>query len=302
MDFLDESFQLLEQGKYDEGMENLIIGLRSLWLEKGIGVWRAESSSQILTHPIRKLVHQCPFTAHAYMRPRGYPGDAALIDYIYGLVPSYPDNDLAEGIYSYTINAPASAAVRYRREFIAKKISNLIQSKDSISILSLAAGHLREAELVDELESRRVKWLAIDQDSQSVALINECYGNMGVMAESGSVRDVVSGKYDSLHNFDLVYALGLYDYLGNRLAKKLLEKLLAKVKMGGQLVIANFLPNVKDIGYMESFMNWSLIYRSERQTCELFKDLHLPRDTKLTIHSEIDASSNIVLVIATLRD
>lgn len=35
------------------------------------------------------------------------------------------------------------------------------------------------------------------------------------------------------------------------------------LRPGGTLVAANFAPNLPDIGYMESIMDWKLIYRDE---------------------------------------
>src|SRR4051794_26007505 len=38
-----------------------------------------------LDHPLRNLLHEDPFTFRAFSKPRGYAGDAVMMDYIYGL-------------------------------------------------------------------------------------------------------------------------------------------------------------------------------------------------------------------------
>ena len=42
----------------------------------------AERLERAASHPISEFVYQCPFTRHAFEKPRGYAGDAELMDYI----------------------------------------------------------------------------------------------------------------------------------------------------------------------------------------------------------------------------
>ncbi|MEM7796248.1 MAG: class I SAM-dependent methyltransferase, partial [Cyanobacteria bacterium P01_C01_bin.118] len=39
----------------------------------------------------------------------------------------------------------------------------------------------------------------------------------------------------------------------------------------GKLLVANFVPNHRDVGYMETFMQWNLIYRTESQLDDVAK-------------------------------
>ena len=62
-------------------------------------------------------------------------------------------------------------------------------------------------------------------------------------------------------NFDLIYAAGLYDYLSDKVAARLTEKLFSLLSPKGVLMVANVLPDICDAGFMEAFMDWFLIYR-----------------------------------------
>ena len=87
-----------------------------------------------------------------------------------------------------------------------------------------------------------------------------------------SVRRLLAGKAD-LGRFDLVYSAGLYDYLDDRVAKRLTTSLFRMLEPGGTLLFCNFLRTTADVGYMESFMGWDLIYRDRDEIEGLLGDV-----------------------------
>src|SRR5690606_9197406 len=102
-----------------------------------------------LRHPLKELLHEDPFTRRAFTKPRGYAGDAPLLDFIYGREEHWPvpEGTTPRGrmIFEYTTMAPASAGSRARRGFVADKIDELAVQVDQPHLLSIACGHLREA-------------------------------------------------------------------------------------------------------------------------------------------------------------
>ncbi len=52
------------------------------------------------------------------------------------------------------------------------------------------------------------------------------------------------------------------------------------------MIVANFLPGVRDIGYMETFMDWQLIYRSRRDMVDLTMDIPEEEVEEVRIVSE----------------
>src|SRR5688572_9462186 len=76
-------------------------------------------------HPVRELVHEDPFTLHSYRRPRGYAGDAGLIDLIYydqGHAAIGSISELGQLIFERNRDASGPLAVRERRNFMASLI------------------------------------------------------------------------------------------------------------------------------------------------------------------------------------
>ncbi|MDR3689990.1 MAG: class I SAM-dependent methyltransferase [Fimbriimonas sp.] len=230
------------------------------------GSWNAFAGEECLAHPIRALLHQDPFTHHAFSKPSGYSGDARLIDYMYGCAdPPAETTDVGRSIFTHTTQGPAGRSVVARRDILSKLVDAIAARIEKPRILSVACGHLREAESCRSVRDGMLgEWIGIDQDPHSVALVNGNHRHNCVRAEVGSVRALLTGKHD-LGKFDLIYAAGLYDYLEDRTATRLTTRLFEMLRPGGSVLIANFLPTLRDIGYMESFMAWHLIYRDERQ-------------------------------------
>ncbi len=73
--------------------------------------------------------------------------------------------------------------------------------------------------------------------------------------------------------FDLVWSARLYDYLNDKSSKRFTEKLFEMVASNGELLIGNCF-NTMCGGYMECFMNWTLIYRNIQEIREFAPDIN----------------------------
>ena len=58
------------------------------------------------------------------------------------------------------------------------------------------------------------------------------------------------------------------------------------LRPGGVLLVANFLPGIRDVGYMETFMGWNLIYRSRVEMMDLTLGISEGDIKEATVHSE----------------
>lgn len=235
--------------------------------------WRAIIDHTIRPHPAFAHVLEDPFVHRCYAKPRGYAGDAELLDFIYQHPAARPALEAAtsggRAAALFTTNAPGPRAVRNRAWLLAEEIDRTAdRAGASTEILSLACGHLREASLSRAVAARRTRrFLALDQDTESLAVVRAHAGPLGVEAREGSVKTVIARSAATIGaaRFDFVYAAGLYDYLNDKVAARLLQALFDLTKPGGKVWIANFLPDIEDAGYMEACMDWWLIYRDEAQ-------------------------------------
>lgn len=299
-DVLDTAYALLKQGEVSTGMSHLDAGLRDIHLHTDDQTWAGLVQSTCLTHPIRSLVHQDPFTWRAFSKPRGYAGDAVMLDYMYYTDQCLPAgvSALGEQIYHHATNCAAPRAVRCRRKILADVIDTCAANKPQPRMLSVAAGHLREAELSEALQSGSMaEFIALDQDEQSLSVLGETYGQLNVRPVSATVRDLLKGLRRGLPftDLDLVYAAGLFDYLPQTMAQQLALAMWGMLKGGGQMLIPNFLPDIADIGYMTSFMAWHLIHRTPTGLIDVIANIPAHEVSKTQLFNDPD--HNIVFML-----
>ena len=236
--------------------------------------WRQWAEAQVRGHEVYRVLLEDPFARHSAERPRGYPGDAELLDYIYesgNIRPMLEQaSHLGRRLYDYTHKAPAPAAVHTRLEMAIAEIERLAGEGGRPHILSVACGHLREAPRLASLrEGTLGRFVALDQDPLSLALVRREWGERGVEVREGSARGLIRNGREELGQFDFIYALGLYDYLSDEAGRRLLAAAVDMLNPGGRVWIANFAENLWSTGYMEAVMDWWLVYRSETQLASM---------------------------------
>jgi extracellular factor (EF) 3-hydroxypalmitic acid methyl ester biosynthesis protein len=265
--------------------------------------WAAMVKDQIAPHPAIASIRQCPLTARCAYKPRGYAGDAVMIDYIYGTgdVAMLPDGAAAKSLFAYTTSSPPSRAVRYRRHRLADLIDSsateqIHRSQRGLRILSVAAGHGRELELSAAFRSGLIsEFVALDQDAASLDELKRAYANSAtkITTLEMGVKSLLGGKH-GLGSFDLIYSAGLYDYLDTPLATRLTAKLFSLLNPHGRLMYANFATEIFGIGYMEAAMDWWLIYRDAKQTKALSDEIDMAQVKSMNEYT--DPGRNIYFV------
>ncbi|MCC4297234.1 class I SAM-dependent methyltransferase [Aurantimonas coralicida] len=272
----------LAKGGFQEGkptsqiIERLATSLHLLRRKTTAAVWQ-ELVAIAQGHTVMEYLLQDPLTHWSFTKPRGYSGDAGLLDIYYKHSSMINAVDhcttLGQEIYDYTSNVPACAAGRERRRILANMVDETAdRTGGRAEILSVAAGHLRESEICESLNAGQIKrWVALDQDPISVGTMIRDLATTVVEPVNGSVLGLLRRSY-KLGTFDLVYASGLYDYLQHKTAVKLTKRLADMLKPGGTLMFANFSDEIVSDGYMEAFMDWPLILRSADEMWNIIND------------------------------
>ena len=262
--------ELNSAARVDHSMGTLVGELHSLRAAMPSHAWREWAELQVRGHAIYPVLLEDPFVRHSAERPRGYPGDAELLDYIYESGNIRPvvesASDLGRRLYDYTHTAPAPAAVRQRLDLAIAEIDRLAREGGHPHILSVACGHLREAPALECLRAGTLgRFVALDLDPLSLELVRREWGHRGVEVREGSVRGLIRNGPAEFGRFDFIYALGLYDYLSDDAGRRLLATAVEMLNPGGKVWIANFVENLWSSAYMEAVMDWWLVYRSQEK-------------------------------------
>jgi extracellular factor (EF) 3-hydroxypalmitic acid methyl ester biosynthesis protein len=262
---LDRAAALIHAGRAVEAFRLLTPPLSALWSEAR-ATGRDDAMLQwCRRHPLHALVQQDPFTDRAATKPRGYAGDAVMMDFIYAGTPPPGTSALGADVFRATTCAGMGLSVRYRRQLLKSLIDDTVVRHDAPRLLSVASGHCRELE-GSLAESALVagEFVALDQDPLSCAEVAQVHAGHRVTVINQGVRELANGTLgEALGRFDLIYSAGLYDYLPDTLARRLTRRLLGLLRPGGRLLVANFVPGGSGRGYMELFMDWTLVLRNE---------------------------------------
>jgi hypothetical protein len=252
---LDDMHDLLRSGEEHGAIHGLSGYLHALRI--GGPDWDGTVAA-VRRHPIHAALLLDPYMAHSFTRPRGYPGDAGLIDLIYDCQPPPGICERGARLFAATTASAVSQAVRLRRVQGEALLAAAVATGQRVCVL--ACGHFREG---DALDTSRIDLTLVDQDAQSMA--RAVQRHPAARADVANVFAFLRRAALAGERYDLIYTLGLTDYLNDR-ALTLLHRLLRRVTApGGKAVIANFRGGLMCSAWMEAVMDWWLIYREQQE-------------------------------------
>jgi extracellular factor (EF) 3-hydroxypalmitic acid methyl ester biosynthesis protein len=267
--------------------------LSALWSEARACGRADDMQRWCQAHPLHALVREDPYTERAATKPRGYAGDAVMMDYIYTGQPPAHTSELGRAIFGATTRVSMGLSVLYRRQLLKSLIDDTVVTREGGRILSVASGHARELEgSLVQSPFFAGEVVALDQDALSCAEVQRVHPGPRVRVLHQGVRELLARPDHDLGRFDLVYSAGLYDYLPDVLARRLTNRLAQLLAPGGRLLIANFLPGGSGRGYMELFMDWTLVLRDEAQMRTLLRGADPEGRGQIT--SFLDPHRNVV--------
>jgi extracellular factor (EF) 3-hydroxypalmitic acid methyl ester biosynthesis protein len=210
-----------------------------------------------------------------FEKPRGYAGDFLTIAKIY--------DDVATGhgivdalIDRCFLNLPAARAVQNRRSLLSDEIRATIawSAHRPVRITSLACGPAREVFDLGARPDLVATLLDIDDAALSYCAAHRSRAGIAEEAmpliEANLMHIALGRRRFDLQNQDLVYSIGLIDYLGDALVVKLLDYIHTTLRPGGRVILGNFHTRNPTKAFMDHVLEWKLIHRSEADMRRLF--------------------------------
>lgn len=285
---------------FDERARNLTKqkdGIFSFFNEHYISIWdiakdltpeEYKAHQKYFYGELKPLLYGAEVNKHIYDKPFGYPGDFVIMNYIYD-----HQGDMYLGgtsyemiLNSYVCGIPTTRSNPVRIEYIISNIMQMMKDGNELNILSVACGSARE--LFEILKRGKVKgvlnFTCFDFEPKAIEYIKAELGKIDVRARENvnikfmkdNVLNIVRRRAlrDGIGEQDLIYAIGLYDYLNDNLASKLTSSLFSLVRPGGKLIIVNisFERGVYR-AYYEMLGEWRMFHRTRSEMLEWAENL-----------------------------
>jgi extracellular factor (EF) 3-hydroxypalmitic acid methyl ester biosynthesis protein len=223
-----------------------------------------------------------PFLHRSFTKPLGYAGDYQMVNMILGKTEASL-NAYARVISGFNLrSAPAAAhrnRIRILRNVLRREARRRAGEGHRLRVLNIGCGPA--GELVRFLEQDDVSdtcdLTLVDFNEETLAHAER---SLRTAIEKGGRRAALRMVHQSIHElleaaatgktgtmgeYDLVYCAGLFDYLSDRVCRKLTHLYCRWTAPGGVVVATNVHARNPIRCYMEHIAEWYLVHRDEQQ-------------------------------------
>ena len=232
---------------------------------------------------IHPLVMCSPFVYRTYHKPLGYAGDYEMVNMIL--------RDPHEGATMFAKlvnvvflrNPPAEAhrnRIKHMHGILVEETRRVSATGRRARVLNLGCGPAREIQLflTENAEADVTDFTLLDFNAETLEFAAQAlrqtrteHGRQtGLAIEARSVnqllkesmRPAVGGHHGS---YDLVYCAGLFDYVSDRVCRRLVELFYSWLAPGGLVLVTNVDAAKPFRHSMDYILEWHLICRNRQQ-------------------------------------
>ncbi len=239
--------------------------------------------AQALLHP---LVLRAPFVYRTFAKPLGYAGDYEMVNQIVS-DPQQGSSTYFQLVNAFFLATDVAQAHRNRIDILTVLLKEEARRRtedasysegENCKVLNVACGPAIEVRrfisetdggkgldftLLDfskpTLDYTRAEIERLVQHEQGASHVSYVHKSVHqLLKTSGSAK----GISDEVQ-FDLVYCAGLFDYLVDKICRRLLTYFVQRTRPGGRIVVTNVHSCNPQKYVMEHVLEWRLIYRDE---------------------------------------
>ena len=246
------------------------------------------SSEEVAVHKafaqraLHPLVMCDPFTHRIFTKPLGYAGDYGMVNMILGGAGAVTST-YARVVSAFCLSRAPAVAHRNRVErlelLLRQEARRLSGTGARLRVLNVGCGPATEVErfLAHGAEAHGARLTLVDFNEETLAFASSrierarATGHVDseVVTVHQSIHDLLkaaaSGESALASQYDFVYCAGLFDYLSDRVCKRLMRLFCDWTAPGGLAVATNVHSRNPFRHYMSQIAEWYLEYRDEAQ-------------------------------------
>ncbi len=237
-------------------------------------------------HP---LILCSPFLHRTFTKPLGYAGDYEMVNMILR-DPWEGSNTYARLVNAVFLRTGTAQGHRNRidnlLEYLRSETKRVQKYNRPCRVMNVGCGPAVEVQrFVKDAVSDHAEMELLDFNEETIRYAsNEIEQSMRESRSKVKIRyihrsihhllkEASARKIEATPSYDYVYCAGLFDYLSDRVCKRLVRLFYEWTVPGGLVVVTNVHANNPARGIMDHLQDWSLLLRSESDMAGLISDL-----------------------------
>lgn len=212
--------------------------------------------------------------ARSFYKPKGYPGDYAIMNYMYD---HKPEGKTVKQKFFHILGTMAGEPIVTRKNKLVELIEEHVSKKpdDKLKLTSIGCGPCRELPDLDRMLPRTadIEMWAMDQEVDALQYSMNMARKLNAQSDRSidlkpikhAVIDMANPVDDAsfYQGRDIIYSTGMVDYFGPLLARRYVGKMYSVMSPGSMLVIGNVHDGENGTLWpMEFILDWSLHFRT----------------------------------------
>ncbi|MEW6306591.1 MAG: class I SAM-dependent methyltransferase [Verrucomicrobiota bacterium] len=234
-----------------------------------------------LKRQIHPLVLCAPFAHRTFHKPLGYAGDYEMVNMILR-DPHEGASLFAKMLNTWFLAQPPAQAHRNRIDYLTERLveeTRRVARKGKVThVLNLGCGPAKEVQnfLIQHDLCERAHLTLLDFNDETLAHTTKILEDVRmryhrftpIQMVKKSVHQILKEglKLDGAERkYDYIYCAGLFDYLSDRICKRLMTTFYEALAPDGMLVATNVDAANPIRNMMEYVLEWHLVYRNRQQ-------------------------------------